>query len=54
MAEHGRQANPIVTQLGGRLAYSPPLTLEQSAEIERYAPFQHVIDSPGQLMGQHR
>ena len=47
MAEHGRQANPIVTQLGGRLAYSPPLTLEKGVEIERYSPFQHVIDGSG-------
>jgi hypothetical protein len=54
MAEHGRQAHPRVTQLGGRRASSPPCTLEQGVEIARYSPFQHVIDGPGLLRGQHR
>ena len=54
MTEHGCQAEPIVTQLGGRLACSPPLALEKLVPIERGRTFQHVIDRPGQLMRQDR
>jgi hypothetical protein len=54
MAEHRCQAQPIVTQLGRRLACSPPLTLEKDVEIEHHVSFQHVIDGPGQLMCQYR
>lgn len=46
--------SPIVTQVGGGLACSPPCTLEQDVEIEHYIAFQHRIDSPGQLMCQDR
>jgi hypothetical protein len=34
VAEHGLPADPIVTQLGYRLAYSAPLTLEKLLHIE--------------------
>ena len=54
MAEHGGQAPPIVTQLGSRLTCSPPLPLEKGVELERDSPFQHIIDRPGQFMGQDR
>jgi hypothetical protein len=54
MAEHGRQAHPLVTQFGGRRAYCPPFTLETGLEIERDSPFPHVIDRPGELMRQDR
>jgi hypothetical protein len=54
MAEHGRQADPIVTQFGSRLAYFPPFTLEKGLEIERDSPLQHVIDRPAELMRQDR
>ncbi len=54
IAEHGCQAEPIVTQLGCRLACSPPLALEKCVVIEHYPPFQHVINRPGQLMSQDR
>jgi hypothetical protein len=52
IAEHGCQAEPSVTQLGCRLASSPPFTLEKYVEIEPHLLFQHVIDRPGQLMSQ--
>ena len=50
IVEHGGQAEPIVTQLGRRLACSPPIALEKGVEIEHHSPFQHVIDRLGQLM----
>ena len=54
MVEHGCQAAPIVTQLGYRLACSPPLAVEKGITIEHHSPFQHVIDRPGELMRQDR
>ena len=54
MAEHGGQAAPIMTQLGGRLTCSPPLALEKSVQIEHDPPFQHVIDGTREFMGQDR
>ena len=53
-AKHGGQAAPVVTQLGGRLACSPPLTLEKGIEIEHDPPCQHVIDRPRKFMRQDR
>ena len=52
MAEHGYQAQPIATQLGGRLVCSPPLALEKLLHIERGSTLQHMIDGAGQLMRQ--
>ena len=54
MTEHGCQVQPIMTQLGRRLAYSPPLTLEKDVEIEHHVSFQHIIDGPSQFMRQDR
>ena len=48
--EHGCQAQPIATQVGGRLACSPPLVLEKLLRIESSGTLQHIIDGPGQLM----
>jgi hypothetical protein len=52
MPEHGCRAQPIATQLGGRLACSPPLAPEKLLHIEGGCTLQHVIDGPGQLMRQ--
>ena len=41
-----------MTQLGRRLAYSPPFTLEQDIEIEHHVSCQQRIDGSGQLMRQ--
>ena len=54
MAEHSGQAPPVVTQLGGRLACSPPVPLEKDVEIACDSPFQQIIDRPSQFMGQDR
>jgi hypothetical protein len=35
VAERCLQANPVVTQLGGRLAYSTPSLVEKLVQIER-------------------
>jgi hypothetical protein len=50
--EHGCQAQPIATQLGGRLACSPPLAPEKLLHIEGGCTLQHGIDGPDQLMRQ--
>jgi hypothetical protein len=51
---HGRAqslpAHPLVTQLGRRLAHSPPLTVEERRHIERRPSFEHIIDRAGQLL----
>jgi hypothetical protein len=39
-----------VTQVGRRLAYAPPCTLETGGESEPHVSFQHVRAGPGQLM----
>ena len=52
ITKHLCQAEPIATQLGCRLACSPPLALEKGVTIEHHLPFQHVINGSGQLMGQ--
>ena len=54
VTEHGRQAEPIVTQLGRRLACSAPLAMEKLVQIEHYPAFQHVIDGTREFMGQDR
>jgi hypothetical protein len=54
LPEHGGQAAPMVTQLGRRLTCSPPLAPKKGVQIEHRSPFQHIIDSPGELMGQDR
>jgi hypothetical protein len=54
MAEHACEAEPIVTQFGRRLTYSPPLTLEKGGKIKYHLPFQPIVDRPGELMSQDR
>ena len=54
VAEHGLPADPLVTQLGRRLAHSAPLTVEERRHIEHRVTRPHVIDRPGQFLGEDR
>jgi hypothetical protein len=54
VAAHGRQAEPMVPQLGRRLACSAPLAMKKCVQIEHHPTFQHVRDRTGELMGQDR
>ena len=49
--KHGRQAGPLVTQVGRRLTCSPPLSREQLVHIEPRVTPQQVGHRTGSCMG---
>src|SRR5215468_700139 len=52
LAEHCRQAAPMVTQFGRRLARSAPLAMEKLVHIKGRPALYHIIDRPGELVSQ--
>jgi len=52
MAERCRQADPLVTQFGHRLAHAAPSRVEKLIPIERRIALEQVIHRPCLCMGQ--